>query len=1289
MYFDTCTKVGLQVRTALTTAIYRKSLHLSNEAMQGTSSGAIVNYMAKDAGTLVDTVGQLHNLWSQPIRLLVGLVILIRGLGVAGLVGFLAVIIMFPLNKWAMELTGKYTKQVFKLSDSRIKLLNEVLGGMRVIKYYSWEERFSNKVHDIREKELETLKKAQTMRAYNMFLINANPVALSVGTFVTYGLTEGSLSAAKAFEALALFQLLLWPLLLLPRTITAVFVDGKIALGRIEGFLHAGEIAGDEEAEKKRKGSLDRSPEENPNFAPTTTQNGAPVAISVSNASFAWDQDTTLFDIDIAIPKGALAAVVGGTGMGKSSLISAMLGEMVVVGGSATIHKQVDNSDPGSSKKPTVAYVSQLAWIFGGTVRDNIIFGMPYEKERYLKALRVTHLEHDVNTQFASGDMTEIGEKGVNLSGGQKQRLSLARAIYADADVYFLDDPLSALDAHVGAGVFRDCICEHLKEKTVVLVMNQVQFCPEADLVVALDHGRALEVGPYPELMARGGAFAKLMQDYGGRGDDEEEAGEAEAEEPKEEAAAEVHKEGTAAEGKLTQKETKGEGGMKAETYAKYINAIGISMFYPMIAFYVLQVGCDMLSNTTLAAWAESSRYNAAGKDDSLYNRNDNFFAYNYATRNLSAGTFTALFAMLSLTGVFSGLACNLLGFRGAVHASRSLHQELVDKLIHAPMYFYDMTPLGRIVNRFTGDMSQIDGFMMYMIQLLLNQTFRFFGTLIMMGVTVSYSLVPLVPLSCVFAMLQRFYRQANVDLKRLDAVSRSPIYSQFSETINGMSTIRAYGAQNRMARGNAAQVDKNGAIFIVNMQSNRWLSVRLETLGALMITSAALFVVLLRHSLTGAVTGLLLAYTSQLTSQLNMMVRMLTLVEGSFNAVERIVEYIECPQERTLAIGAPRKPADESWPKEGKVEIKDLKMSYRPGLPLVLKGLTVTIESQEKVGVVGRTGAGKSSLFQALFRIVEADSGQVLIDGEDIAKYGLPEVRTKLSIIPQDPVLFSGTLRFNLDPFDSYTDEELWDALKRANLEDVVRVKPDRLLMTVAENGENFSVGQRQLVCLGRALLRSSKVLVLDEATANVDPETDALIQKTIRESFSDRTTLTIAHRLNTIIDADKVLVLESGRLLEFDTPATLLKDPSSEFSSMVDETGAANAVYLRKLAYGDIDIQQELEATLERQASAKAAMLQATGTSFGQGPLMRQVVSSFSTIVDGVEGRHTDAWKREKHEFGVSHDLWMHQVAKMVSKVDRVTNAAMDEDGMDWYKMSQAEVERTGDDFLSGHTI
>ncbi|DBA70095.1 TPA: hypothetical protein ACH3X2_012257 [Trebouxia sp. C0005] len=802
-----------------------------------------------------------------------------------------------------------------------------------------------------------------------------------------------------------------------------------------------------------------------------------------------------------------------------------------------------------------------------------------------------------------AGDKTEMGERGINLSGGQKQRISIARAVYTDADVYLFDDPLSALDSKVAREVYNTCLMGVLRNKTRVLVTNQLQFVSGANSVVFMHDGKIQEKGTYDELMKSDQGFAQLMpsaeveqeengSDDGGDATLDEVAGpssggapngpaspkpaskEAQQKTPKQGqeaengAAGEGRVQGTGKRGGLTETEGRSTGKVSFKMLMVYVNAMGGKFrFLVLMSWFLLVELCRVGATVWLSYWTGITDRPGGAPHSALW--------------------YLAIYAGVSGFQIVFQLSSTLLLKILSLAAARSMHNSMLKALLRAPLSFFHVTPTGRIINRLTKDTSDVDKNLADFAAFFLRSCLQLTSTIILVGVTTPFALPFLIPILLLFYFLYQYFQASVREVKRLDSISRSPVYSSIGEVINGLPTIRAYRAEDRLSQRNCNLVDNSVVMSLINQSMNRWLSVRLETLGALAAFSAAVLAIEARGA--ASQMGLTLSYALQITSLTSMTVRLASVAENAFNAVERMAEYSKLKEEAPAVIP---NSAPSDWPSAGKIEFKDVKMRYRPGLPLVLKGLNVCIEAGTTCGVVGRTGAGKTSVINTIFRLMELDQGGIYIDDVEVAKLGLAQLRNSMAIIPQVPVLFTGTMRSNLDPFERHNDMDIWAALRRAHLARVVESNPLGLEMTLAEGGAPLSAGQKQLVALARALLRNSKILILDEATANVDVETDALIQKTVREEFKDRTIVAIAHRLHTIIDCDMVLVMDNGSAAEWGRPSTLLEDPNGTFSSMVKETGHAAEQFLRSVANGQADHRAERD-------QRAAAALQRVNTS------------------------------------------------------------------------------------------
>lgn len=1156
-HFQYCFVTGMRLRSSITGIIYRKSLVITNAAKRSSTVGEVVNLMSVDAQRFQDLTTFLNMLWSAPLQIILALYFLWQTLGPSVLAGVAVMVLLIPINAFIAMKTRAFQVEQMQYKDSRIKLMNEILNGIKVLKLYAWEPSFAQKVLEIRSKELNVLRKSAYLNALSTFAWTSAPFLVALTTFAVYVSVDEKniLDAEKAFVSLSLFNILRFPLNMLPQVISNL-AQASVSIKRIQNFLANDEL--DPDAVNKDK---------------TLPGN----AITVHNGTFSWarSSEPVLDNINLLVPTGSLVAIVGHVGCGKSSLVSALLGETEKLEGDVSI-------------RGSVAYVPQQAWIQNSTLKDNILFGRPDSENNYKKVLEACALVTDLEV-LPGGDQTEIGEKGINLSGGQKQRVSLARAVYSNSDVYLLDDPLSAVDAHVAKHIFDNVIGPDglLRGKTRVLVTHGISFLPQVDHIVVIVDGRVSETGSYQELMKQNGAFAEFLRNYAFDDDVEEEeptildeeevllaeetlsnhtdlvdnepiANEARKKfirqisvlssdsEPTPHAMStrrrvcERKTSETAAVKKppmekLIQTETTETGRVKMTVFWQYTKAVGIPVSLFICFLYCCQNASAIGANVWLSDWTSDTIINGTQQNTQM-----------------RVGVYAALGLLQGLLVMVSSFTLAMAG----IGAARKLHEALLDNKMHTPQSFYDTTPIGRIINRFSKDIYVIDEVIPPTILMFLATFFTSLSTMIVIVSSTPLFAVVIIPLAFVYVFVQRFYVATSRQLKRLESVSRSPIYSHFSETITGASIIRAYGRQTSFIQFSDNKVDENQKSYYPGIVSNRWLGIRVEFVGNCVVLFAALFAVIGRESLTPGLVGLSVSYALQVTMSLNWMVRMTSDLETNIVAVERVKEYSETETEAPWTIDD-KKP-EEGWPSKGEVELSNYSIRYRPGLDLVLKNLSLKVKGGEKVGIVGRTGAGKSSMTLCLFRILEAAEGIITIDGVNIAEIGLHDLRSMLTIIPQDPVLFSGTLRMNLDPFDKYSEDEIWKALELSNLKKFVSSQTEKLDYECAEGGENLSVGQRQLVCLARALLRKTRILILDEATAAIDLETDDLIQMTIRTQFEDCTVLTIAHRLNTIMDYTRVLVLDKGRIAEFDTPTNLIASKGI-FYGMAKDAGLA----------------------------------------------------------------------------------------------------------------------------------
>lgn len=1171
--------LGLRIKACVISIVYTKALTMSNNARKKTTVGEIVNLMSVDAQRLQDVTGYLWTFWSAPLQISLALAMLWRLLGVSVLAGLAVMVLLIPVNAVIATFQRKLQNQQMTLKDQRIKLMNEVLNGIRVLKLYAWELSFQEKIGVIRNLELETLKKYCYIQAASTFFWTCAPFLVTLATFIAYVLSGGILDATKAFTALSLFNILRFPISVLPMMITYL-VTASVSIRRLGQYLQNDDI-------DTNNVSHDAS---------------AADPVVIEGGTFAWgiaeDDRTILKNVNLRISERSLTAVVGQVGVGKSSLLSAMLGEMEKLDGHVNV-------------KGSVAYVAQQAWIQNATLRDNILFGEPYDEDRYNRILDACALRPDLEI-LPAGDATEIGEKGINLSGGQKQRVSMARAVYHDCDIYLMDDPLSAVDSHVGKHIFEQVVGNNglLKNKTRVLVTHGIQWLPQVDTVVVLSDGEISELGTYAQLVSHDGAFAQFLKTFFLQESSESEDEETDPDvkklksemrekidsiledpvnaqtsdmnghvdllaakvSPKHRRRKTTERSSASDSGnpkrqhsvrqqsvkekpadsdkpvnkdKLIQDEASATGQVKLAVFTAYCKAMGYYLTTIMLFVFLLYQAATVVSSFWLSRWTEDKLLkNTSISNTTEYMDKQYFYLGIYGAFGVAQAVFVLLYSL------FSAIA--------NITSSRALHNQMLTNVLRSPMIFFDTTPVGRILNRFSRDIETIDNILPNLIRSVLNTFLGVVSTIVVISYSTPIFLSVVLPLLLLYYFIQRIYIPTSRQLKRIESTTRSPIYVHFSETVTGTGTIRAFNKQVDFMDRSEALVDHNLVQYFGIIASNRWLGIRLEFLGGIVVLATAIFAVLGRGTLSGGIVGLSLSYALQVTSALNWMVRMTTDLETNIVSVERIQEYSETPTEADWHNGKIQ--PSFGWPTEGRVTFDHYATRYRPGLNLVLDDLCFTTGPAEKIGIVGRTGAGKSSMTLALFRLIEPAGGRIIIDDVDVSLMALYQLRSKLTILPQDPVIFSGTLRMNLDPFERYADEELWQALQHSHLKDFVESLPAGLNYECGEGGQNLSVGQRQLVCLARTLLRKTKILILDEATAAVDLETDDLIQSTIRQEFSDCTVLTIAHRLNTIMDSDRVMVLEGGQLREIDSLSKLLANKNSMFYALAKDAGLAS---------------------------------------------------------------------------------------------------------------------------------
>ncbi|XP_041893105.1 ATP-binding cassette sub-family C member 6-like isoform X2 [Corvus kubaryi] len=1132
-YMYMCLVLGLRLRTAVTGLVYRKILVMSNASRKAATIGETVNLVSVDVQKLMDLIIYFNGTWLAPIRIITCFIFLWQLLGPSALTAIAVFLFLLPLNFVITKKRSQFQETQMKHKDERAKLTNAILSDIKVIKLHGWEKTFMEKVLGIRKQELQALKRSQILFSASLVSFHSSTFLITFVMFAVYTLVDNThvLDAEKAFVSLTLINILNTAHSFLPFSINAA-VQAKVSLNRLAAFLNLEEL--------------------NPESSRRSTSGCAHTSITIRNGTFCWSKETSpcLRSIDLSVPQGSLLAVVGQVGAGKSSLLAALLGELETTDGCVTM-------------KDTAAYVPQQAWVLNASVEDNILFGKEMDETWFNRVTEACALHPDLET-FPAGQKSEIGEKGINLSGGQKQRVNLARAVYQKASIYLLDDPLSAVDAHVGQHIFEHVLGPNglLKDKqTRVLVTHTVNILPQVDSIVFLVNGMISETGSYQELLQRNGAFAEFLHSHitaeekpcagfpalgetkgtitTGNGPSQEKplsGGSVKSAVGRETIAVSQDCTSAAAtSGGLTKAETTQHGRVSAGVHGAYLAATGPAL----CASAVLSFACHQAVAFSRGYWL------SLWTDDPVHNGTQQL-------TELRVGVFGAL-AVVQALGRFACTAAVLLG---GVLASHQLFLQLLSSVMRSPMLFFEQTPIGHLLNRFSRDMDAVDSVIPDKLKSVLGFLFNLLEIYLVIVVATPWAALAIVPLTVLYAAFQHFYVTTSCQLRRMEAASRSPIYSHISETFQGSSVIRAHKDQQRFISKSNFLVDENQRICFPGAVADRWLATNLEFLGNGIVLVAALFAAMGRTQLSPGAAGFSISCALQITGVLNWMVRSWTEIENNIVSVERVREYLRTPKEAPWTLNG--KLQGQVWLTEGRIEFKNYSLCYRPGLELALRHISVTINGHEKIGITGRTGAGKSTLAVGLLRLVEAAEGAILIDGQDIAQLGLHNLRSKITVVPQDPVLFSGSLRMNLDPLNQYTDADIWTALELTQLKNFVADLPEQLEYKCTDQGENLSTGQKQLVCLARALLRKATILVLDEATAAVDVETDVQIQSMLRTEFRDSTVLTITHRVNTLLDCDRILVLENGRIAEFDTPEHLIAQKGL-FYRLMEESGLA----------------------------------------------------------------------------------------------------------------------------------
>ncbi|XP_032875191.1 ATP-binding cassette sub-family C member 9-like isoform X1 [Amblyraja radiata] len=1171
---------GIRIRSSLQTMIYVKTLSLPVRVFNGDhlTVGQIINHMSVDAFQIMMVAFMGFYVIAIPIQIILTVLLLYLQLGYSALIGISIIIVLTPLQYYIAKKFLSIQQITMECTDDRIKKSHEMLQNIKLLKLYCWEGIFLEAIEMSRGKELKCMLKGAFYVIMTLFLTQVTPVLATIVTFSIYSSLSGSpLTANVAFTALALFDKFNGPLMMFPM-IAKIIVNGIVSIRRLVSFFNTEELKQITESdighkdteyhinspdtsskngylpvETERKDvdhfnncndssdcpdkshpdvinySHESTLECNPKDVELLPKCSASSILEIHNGFFAWDshsEKSILQDISLKIFKSNVTVVVGKVGSGKSSLISAILGEMIRVSGHVVWR---------STDQP-VAYSAQTAWLRNASLQDNIVFGESFDEERFQTVIEACALQPDIAI-LPAGQLTEIGEKGINLSGGQKQRVSIARALYSRCPFVILDDPLSSLDVHVGNQVFQQGILGILKKegRTAIIVTHKLEYVEEVDYVIAMLDGKIEIQGTYQEISKQRPDLITFWKNMASK-DDHKGKKEARVQMVAELSKMEKKPDDNL-KGKLMQEEEKEEGSVSIKIYWLYARSIGLFFSFLLILTVASKQIFLVAVDFWLAEWSSSFRNHSETDSQDENNVEDDVFNH-YLNGYLGlacGGMLCALFS--SYTHVISG-----------IRASRHLFANMLHNVTTLPLRFFETTPVGRILNRFSSDFKTIDDQIPINLERFMTHVMWCLSAIVINVVVTPFFLLPVIPLLVLYYFLQMFFRVSARELQRLDSITKSPVFAHFSETLGGLTTIRAYKLKDKFFQQILDKIDCNTVVFLYLNTMNRWLAIRLDAIGATVVFASAVCTLLTATLgyLPAGLVGLAIVYALKMSTYLNWCVREFADMEMHLNAIERVNHYTTLPSEQEseesqISIDFLLDSNLTNWPHSGEIEFNEVSVRYDKKLDPVLHKLTFKINPGTRVGICGRTGSGKSTLTLALLRITDNFEGCIKIDGIDISCVTLDRLRKAISIIPQDPILFSGTIRFNLDPYSIHSDKELWDALEVAQLKPLVSELPERLNALIADGTENFSQGQRQLFCIARAIVRKSKITLMDEATASVDMETDAALQSVISTAFTNSTVLIIAHRIQTIMDCDRILVMEQGRIVEDGEPKYL----------------------------------------------------------------------------------------------------------------------------------------------------
>ncbi|KAI9311060.1 P-loop containing nucleoside triphosphate hydrolase protein [Dichotomocladium elegans] len=1161
--------IKIRVLAALRTEIYRKAFRQLDQV--GTSTGQIMNMITTDVASISFIGFWPFNLLFAPIQLAIGIYFLYYLLGRSCLLGLGIMVIILPVNHFSAKILASTQLKLGEARDKRVALMNEVLQGIRQIKFFASEKSWAKRIMDSRMIELGYLRVSYLADAFLKLVWQGSPHLIALISFWSYTKLEGKeLDPTTAFTSLMLFEELKFSMSTIPESIvevTKIIASAK----RIDAFLAQDEL---------------HDPPLLMDVDPRIRFKNATVGWGSTGSNTHEEEDGgtepfTIKDINLEFPSEKLSLICGKTGCGKTLLLLSLLGETAVLKGEVSCPRAplVNVPDSEGKAEPSIihpdhwivahhtAFVAQTAWLQNASIRDNILFGLPYVQDRYEATLSACALDKDL-TMFESYDLTEIGEKGITLSGGQKARVALARAVYSRAKIILMDDILSAVDAHTAKHLYQECLVGPLMaNRTRILVTHHVMLClGGCDYVVQVQNGMIARRGTPTELRASG----EMENILDGVETHESDSNSRMMNAKSEGMRMDLGKRNAPSQNmpkKLVEEEGRATGAVKARLYKTYFGELGGWVFWLILSAFIFGTrALDIIENWWVKKWT-------GGDND--------------PDENGGVDYYVVVYAIITLTNVIFTTSRFVVIYIGSLRASKRLYSRLLDRILHAPLRFFDTTPVGRMINRFSKDMNDIDS----QVPVAFINTTRGLVNVVSIFVIIALAIppftLPILVFVCLMASFAIMFNTTARELNRMASVSNSPIFSHFSESIVGATTIRAFGVSSRFLAEVMEKIDINSRPLFYVYTSQHWMAQRFHIFSAFINISMGAYMLWRIDQIDASIAGFCFTFAAAFSDQLFETMMYYIKLEMSFNSIERVVEFMEIPQDPPETTDT--RPPNE-WPSQGKVEVRELEVRYAADLDPVLKRISFDIYPKEKVGVVGRTGSGKSTLALSFFRFVEATHGSITIDGVDIHQIGTHDLRHNLTIIPQDPTLFSGTLRDNIDPFHHFTDDAIFESLRRVHLLEQIDGDDEQredengdestgvfrdLTSAVSEGGKNFSQGQRQLICLARALLRRSKLVLMDEATASVDFKTDRAIQKTISEEFVDSTILCIAHRLHTVINYDRILVMENGQVLEQANPLELILDQKSVFHKMCMASGEYhNLLTLAKAKHQLLDI-------------------------------------------------------------------------------------------------------------------